>query len=152
MDEAAQLVVPAAKAASALFFVFCVGLVFGYFPRPGGLLNAASVRVLAAVVLWLSSPSLLFSSLGRTLTPAVLRDAAAAAAWAVVHLCVSAAAAAAARRLVPPPREHDGAFFLASVWANCMSLPLLLLTSLTARGALRADVTAMARAVQYIFV
>jgi len=75
MADLAALVVPAAKAASSLLAVFCAGLVFGFYPRPGGLLTAAAVRTFAAAVLWCLSPALLFSTFGRTLTPAALRDA-----------------------------------------------------------------------------
>ena len=151
-DTAAALFAPAAKAASSLFAVFGMGILFGFFPRPLGLLNANAVRVFAAAVLNMLSPALLLSTFGRTLTPAALRDGGFAAGWAVVHIGVGIGVAFGARALAPPPRGLEGAFALSIVFANALSLPLLLLTSLTARGALRADPTALPRAIQFVFM
>lgn len=153
MDDLTGLFVPSVKAASTLAAIFVVGLVGGYYPRAlGGVLNAATVRTVAATVLWLYSPALLFSVLGRTLTPALLYDAASAAAWCVLQIAVGVATAFVARAIARPPSAFEGCFLISIVWGNAMSLPLLLLTSLTGRGSLRDDPGAFSRAVSYVFV
>ena len=134
-DLGLALFLPSAKAASSLGAVFCAGLYLGFYPRPHGLLSPPAIRTLASCVLYAFSPALLFSTFGRTLTPALLRDAFSAALWCVIHIGVSLAVALPARALARPPPELSGAFMLACTWGNAMSLPLLLLTSLTARCA-----------------
>ena len=153
MDDLSGLLVPSVKAASTLAAIFIVGLVGGFYPRAlGGALNATTVRTVAATVLWLYSPALLFSVLGRTLTPALLYDAASAAAWCVLQITVGVATAFVARAIARPPSALEGFFLISIVWGNAMSLPLLLLTSLTGRGSLRDDPGAFSRAVSYVFV
>ena len=148
-----DLFAPSAKAASSLLGIFMIGLVGGYYPRAlGGVLSANTVRVCAACVLYLQSPALLFSVLGRTLTPALLYDAASAAVWCVITVLVGVGVAFAARVVARPPPAFEGSFLIAIIFSNAMSLPLLLLSSLTARGTLHDDAGAFTRAVSYVFV
>ena len=146
-----DLFLASAKAVSTLTAIMGAGLVYGYYPRPHGLLSQATVRTLSSLVMYILSPSLLLSIYGRSLTWELLDSTLSCCAWCCVHVAVSLAVGRLTLGLAAPPPHLAGVYRMAIVFANAASLPFLLLSTLVQRPALRGDAGAFDRAVAYCF-
>ena len=148
MDD---LFLASAKAVSTLAAVMGVGLLYGFYPRPLGLLSPPTVKTLSSLVMYILSPCLLLSIYGRSLTWALMESTLSSCAWCLVHIAVSLGVGRLTLAAAAPPRHLEGVYRMAIVFANAASLPFLLLSTLVQRPALRSDPGAFDRAVAYCF-
>lgn len=146
-----DLFLASAKAVSTLATIMGAGVLWGYYPRPLGLLSPATVKTLSSLVMWICSPCLLLSIYGRSLTWDLLDNTLSCCAWCCVHVAVSVAVGKLTVGSAAPPLHLAGVYKCAIVFANAASLPFLLLTTLVQRPALRDDPGAFDRGVAYCF-
>jgi hypothetical protein len=146
-----DLFLASTKAVSTLATLFIVGLAFGFYPRPHGLLPPATLKALSALVMWLLSPCLILSVYATRLTGAVLDSTLTCCAWCLLHILVNFCLGKLALPFAAPAAHHAGAFRAAIIFGNSASLPFLLLAVLVQRPSLRADAAAFDRSVVYCF-
>lgn len=109
-------------AASAAIAVFqfglfgLIGAIFGVFPRPGGLLTQDRIRTLSTLTLYLFFPSFLLSTLGSTVTPAILISSLSMIIWAVIHLSLGLVLSYFISNLVAVPDHMRAAWMLAATF------------------------------------
>jgi len=110
MDNIATSVSSAAIAILQMALFCSVGILFGRYPRPHGLLSPETLVDLAAQVYWLYTPALLLSVFGTKLSLEMLAQAATVIAWSVVHTAVCAIIAWVAVKIVRPERAFQASF------------------------------------------
>jgi predicted permease len=146
-----DLFLASGKAVSTLATIMGAGILWGYYPRPLGLLSPSTVKTLSSLVMWICSPCLLLSIYGRSLTWDLLDNTLSCCAWCCVHVAVSVGVGRLTVGAAAPPAHLAGVYRCAIVFANAASLPFLLLTTLVQRPALRSDPGAFDRGVAYCF-
>ena len=139
------------KAVSTLATILALGLVWGTYPRPHGVLTPAAVKAAASLVMYVFSPCLLLSTYGQSLSLDVLQNTLAMALWCVIHILVNYLVGRATLPLSRAPANLAGVYRIALIWGNAASLPFLLLSTLVQREKLRADEGAFTRGIAYAF-
>jgi predicted permease len=146
-----DLFLASAKSVSTLVTILCVGTVFGYYPRPHGLLTPTTVKAMASLVMYVFSPALLISTYATRLSLPLLANTLTMAAWCCVHVAVCVGVGHCTLPLARPSARLAGVYRVSLVFGNAASLPFLLLTTLVQRPALRADAGAFDRGIVYTF-
>ena len=150
--EALAYALPAGQAMLQMALFCLVGIVFGIYPRPNGLLSPDTLKSLSGQIFWLYTPALMLATFGSKLSWEMLLDTMGIMIWSVIHAAVNLLLSLLITRVVPIEPHFKASFRLASTFNNSASVPLLLLSGLCKSAELISDVEAYSRAVAYVFM
>jgi len=143
----------AVRTTATIGCVMLMGVCLAVFPRrTQGTVQRPLMKSLSGLCFRFFLPCMLITKIGRSFTPAAMRDAWIVAAVAPLGLGLSCACGFVLRRLCDPPRYFQREFIVGLTFQNAVGLPLIFMETLCEQPLLAAEAQCMERAVTFIFL